>query len=118
MSKVLTIVLVAFLTGCASSKSLVVVDEKMNVMKSDIVDLSNRIDFLTKKESTNMAAINNKFEVISQTEKVSNASVGEGLKEVGHAIGHINNKLSTIDKKTDRITKKLFGMTKSASKKF
>ena len=65
MSKVLTIVLVAFLTGCASSKSLVVVDEKMNVMKSDIVDLSNRIDFLTKKDSTNMAATNNKFEVIS-----------------------------------------------------
>jgi hypothetical protein len=65
-----------------------------------------------------MAATNNKFEVISQTEKASNASEGDGLLEVGHAIRHINNKLSIIDKKTDRISKKLFGMTKSSSKKF
>ena len=116
MSKVLTIVLVAFLTGCASSKSLDVVEEKINVINSDIVDLSNRIDFLAKKESTNMSAINNKIEVISQNEKASYSSVGEGLVEVGHAIGHINNKLSDLNKKTDRISKKLFGITKSVSK--
>jgi outer membrane murein-binding lipoprotein Lpp len=115
MGNVLTIVLVAFLTGCASSKSLVVVEDKINLINSDMADLSNRIDFLAKKESTNMGTINNKIEGISQTEKASYASVGQSLVEVGHAIEHINNKLSDLNKKTDRISKKLLA-TKSTFK--
>jgi hypothetical protein len=74
------------------------------------------VDFLSKKETTDMAAINNKIDVVSKNERTAYASVGEGLEEVGHAIGNINNKLSSLNKKTDRISKKLFANTKSASK--
>jgi outer membrane murein-binding lipoprotein Lpp len=116
MNKILTIALVAFLTGCASSKDLVLLEDKINLINSDMIDLSNRVDFLSKKETTDMAAINNKIDVVSKNERTAYASVGEGLEEVGHAIGNINNKLSSLNKKTDRISKKLFANTKSASK--
>ena len=104
MFKILSIVLLALLSGCATQSNIVEIDEKIATIKVEITDLSGRTDDLSRKETADMANIDNKIQLLT----VKTDSAYAGLKATNHFIEDVNTKLTSLNRKTDVISRKLF----------
>jgi hypothetical protein len=116
MIKILSIFLLAMLSGCASQSAVTEIDDKMSAIHSQIDDLSSRVDFLSKKQSTNMIHVNDKILQLTRSEETSFTHLAEGIEELRQPIEHHNQKRILLSNKIHKMSKKLFPRTTKSKK--